>query len=253
MSFISKLGKILGVAAPVIAAPFTGGASLAGLGASLKTALPDIIGGVGSALGGAAKASASNRGTTIDAMIEQQRLRDGEMNGANTANHNRDQLLTDQQKQMADELIARSQEGRASGNDAYKNMLHADYTANRTANYKPAMVNGKTLADYGFGPKASSADAIAGANAFKGEAMNRLQNGNPIPEPAAMPTPTAVQTAPTPFTIDPKLMQSGMFEKIAGIAGTGMSTFDYLNQLRNKARITPDPNARDTSGNDNQE
>ena len=48
MGFWSGLGKVLGVAAPFIAAPFTGGASLA--------AAPSLLSKIGSAAAGAAAA-----------------------------------------------------------------------------------------------------------------------------------------------------------------------------------------------------
>lgn len=45
MGFWSTLGKIAGIAAPIVAAPFTGGASLAALGKTGASLLPTILNG----------------------------------------------------------------------------------------------------------------------------------------------------------------------------------------------------------------
>jgi hypothetical protein len=129
--------------------------------------------------------------------VAQQQLRDNEQRDHNTA------------------VIDREAEGRASGNDALKNLLRTQYIQNATG-YTPKA----GLPSYGFGPQASTDAEKQGASAFGREAMTRLEGGNQIPEigPAAN------------FTIDPKLLKAGMFEKLAGIAGPGLSMFELLSR-----------------------
>jgi hypothetical protein len=67
MSFWGGLGKVLSVAAPIAAAPFTGGGSLA--------MLPAILGGVGQIAAGASKGSADQRLAEQGGQLQQQALR----------------------------------------------------------------------------------------------------------------------------------------------------------------------------------
>lgn len=98
MSFFSNLLKGLAVGGGAIAAPFTGGASLA-------TILPAI----GAGAGAAANAMAGNRGAKADAML-------------------------DQQRQMEALLLAREQEKRAARSSAYRDAM----ISNLGLNFRPA-------------------------------------------------------------------------------------------------------------------
>lgn len=238
MSFLSKLGKGLSFAAPIAASfiPGVGGATglLGKLGKGIKSAAGNgILGGAGAALGAMSQSSASNRGTTIDALLEQAKLRELQRGNTNTATNAHDRLTTEQQNNAATQDVNRSVENRASGNDAFMNMQRAAYVAGRDKGYTPGVgSNGKPLASFGFGPHASTPDEVTGANAFKAEAMDRLQGGPQIME-RAMPGVSDVQQAEQ-FTIDPKLMHAGTFETLAGAAGAGMGTFDLLTQMRQR-------------------
>ena len=66
MSFLSTLGKIASIAAPLVAAPFTGGASLLGLSAGHAAALGAGLGGLGKVLGSGASASQAGRYTNAE-------------------------------------------------------------------------------------------------------------------------------------------------------------------------------------------
>jgi hypothetical protein len=187
MSIWSTLAKIGGA----VAAPFTGGASLA---------LPALFEAGGAALGGASQASASNRGAQIEAAIEQERLRQ------------------QQEKNYREALVQREQEGRASATDAFRKLQQTSYLMNR-ADYTPTSVTSQgkplRLASFGFGPKSATESEITGADALRTEVLKRLTQGNAIPE---------VQ-APSPFTIDPKLLKGSIWEKLAGIAGPALSLY----------------------------
>lgn len=205
MSFLGTLGKIALGAGGAIAAPFTGGASLA-------ATLPSIIGAAGAGLGAASQASASNRGTQIDAALAQQREQDQQ-----------GQDYADQQQRYENELINREAEGRSAANDALKGVLRANYIKGRTSDYQgPRVLGGATLPTFGFGPKASTADEIAAATKYGADKAATINSGNTI----AMPTAPATVT---PFTIDPSLLKSGLLEKLGGLAGAGLQTYGALN------------------------
>jgi hypothetical protein len=190
MSLWSTLAQIGGIAA----APFTGGASLA-IPAALE---------VGSkALGAAANSSASNRSAQVQADIEQERLRQ------------------QSQRDFWQALVAREQEGRASGTDALKKLQQTSYLENRTG-YRPTTlstsVGSKTLPSFGFGPAASTEADVTGAQALRNEVMKRLQGGNAIPE---VPNPYE-----NPFMLPER--HAGFWEKFAGIASPILGTASAL-------------------------
>lgn len=144
MSFWSGLGKVLGIAAPIVAAPFTGGASLGAL-------VPKIIGAGGVALGSLAKTQAANRGTQLGADMDMDRLR-----------------------------LARAADDRASGTDAWKKLQQASYTQNRTP-YQAPMVNGHQLSTFGFGHGGSTPEELQGAQGMQKEVLARLTGGSQLP------------------------------------------------------------------------
>lgn len=200
MSIWSAIGKGLGIAGAVVGAPFTGGGTLA--------AIPGIIGKVAGpasqAIGAATQSAANNRGEQLDASILQQQLRDNEARDYNDAN------------------LARSVEGRASGNDALKNVLRTQYIQNRQG-YTPK--NG--LPSYGFGPTASTDVEKQGAAAYGNEAMGRLEGGNPLPAPHQ-----------ANFTLDPNLTHQSMWEKVGNVAAPALSIWDLINKIQ-KPAATP--------------
>ncbi len=189
MGFWGALGNIAGS----IGASFIPGGSLVKDG--IKAAMPAIAGGVGAAAGAASQSAAHNRGTRIDAGLEEEK-----------ANQLR-------QKQYMDSLVAREQEGRVGANDAFKNVQRAEYLGGAQG-YTPK--NG--LPSYGFGPKAATANEQAAAQAMSSTALSRLQNGNPIPE----------VKDPGRYQIDPKNLNAGFWEKLGGIAGAGLTGYGAL-------------------------
>jgi hypothetical protein len=181
MGFLGTLGKIAGIAAPLIAAPFTGGGSLAALGK-----FAPVLAAAGAGAGAASNAMAGNRGAQIEAQLAQEDMR------------------LRQSRDFYDQMLAREDEGRRSGADAWKRLMQVEYMSGAKGYEPPA-----GLKSFGFGPKAPTETELAGAHQVRDEVQKRLYGGNPVPAP----------TKPTPFTIDPKLLKSGIWEKILGIAG----------------------------------
>jgi len=62
------------------------------------------------------------------------------------------------------------------------------------------------LPDFGIAPKASSAAQVTGAQALQAEVLKRLQGG-----------------PPAPYTQDPRLLKSGLMEKIGNVAGPALT------------------------------
>jgi len=210
MSFFSKLGKILSVGAGVAAAPFTGGASL----------IPTIIGAAGSALGGVADASAANRGQKIDVGFTEE------------------QLNQQRKRDYINQLMAREDDRRAGGNDAWKAAQQAQYVENAKG-YTPRA----GLKSYGFGPKAATEPEVKVAQDRFLEANRRLSNQDSL---------TPGVEAPSAYRVDPRLMEQSGFEKFAnvaaplltglgGIADAKQKTTDPLAALRNEnPELTPE-------------
>jgi hypothetical protein len=171
MGFWGTLGKIGLGAAGIAAAPFTGGSSL----------LPTILGAAGAGLGAAAQGSAQNRGAKLGAQMDLE------------------SLLMAREANTQNMQVAREQEGRASGNDAWKRLL----LAQRTSNPGPR----PQLSPYSVKPRQASAQELEGADAMTREVMARLTGGNPIP-----------QVTERPLEVDRGLMDAGTWERIAGIA-----------------------------------
>lgn len=113
MSFWSALGKI----GAGIAAPFTGGASLAAIPA---------IDAIGKAAGGAAGAMANNRGAA----------------GA---------MKLDEQAQFEQQLLAREEEKRRARNDAMKQSVYASLLGQFHPGARPAGISASPFASLGAG------------------------------------------------------------------------------------------------------
>lgn len=202
--------------------------------------LSGVMSGVGAATGAASQGMASNRGTQMDALLAQQRQNTDQTRDYNAANIQHGTLAEDQKKRMFDELIARSAEGRASGNDAMRNLTRTSAIMNRD-NYQPPVVNGHQLPSFGIAAKGATANERVGAANYQGEVMNRLLNGNPTPMPTAADAIPDVKTQ-ADFQFDPNLMKSGMLEKILGITGAGATAYGAAtngNKSGNRGTATP--------------
>jgi hypothetical protein len=224
MSFLSKLAKIAAIGGAGAATAFSGGAASPLLAAAL--------GAGGSALGAMAKSSAQNRGVKIDAGLEEQQARQAQQNefdrqqvaAANSNNTANSQHTADQ--------IAREKSGMETGNNAYANTLRTDYALNRNAGpSKVQLAGGKSLNIPALVRPELSADAKGGMTAMRQEMLNRMQNGNAV-GPVADAQIVASPTAPTPYTIDPKNLNAGTLEQVAGIAGAGLQGYSALDRLR---------------------
>jgi hypothetical protein len=185
MGWLSAIGKGLGAIGGIAAAPFTGGASLA--------ALPAILGAGGAALGAISQGQASNRGQEFGGQLDLERL------------------LMDRDAQFQNQQIAREQEGRTSGKDAWRRLLSAQHTISPGA--RPS------LSPYSVAPRQATGAELQGADAMTQEVLARLMGGNPIAEPTQRP-----------LAVDPKLLKSGWLEKLAGYGGAGLSAYGALNK-----------------------
>lgn len=146
MAFLSGLGKVLGIAGAGVAAPFTGGGSLAALG--------PILGAGGAALGAISQSKAQNRGAEFTGQMDLEKL------------------LLDRERQAQAFAIAREQEGRAAQRDAYRNLRAAEHLGSPGA--LPA------ISPYAVARRAPTEAELTGAEALKREALARLAGGNPI-------------------------------------------------------------------------
>lgn len=182
MGFWSKLAKIGSIAGAGLATAFTGGAA--------SPWLVGALGAAGAGLGAASQASASNRGTQIDVGLTQQQLQD--------------QATRD----WYNELVQQAQTGDSTRANAWKDLLHAAYVKNWV---QPAS---GVFSPYTKPLTPPSADAKAGANGVIAEAMNRLNNGNPIPTP----------TKPN-IVVDPKLMKPSVWEELSGALGPALTAY----------------------------
>ena len=155
----------------------------------------DIIGGVGSALGGASQAQASNRGSKLAAQMalaQMMMLRDSTY---------WDQLM-DKEKFGFSSQLQREQEGRAGREDAWRKLQSAQRVLSPEA--RPM------LSPYSRPARQATAPERQGAEALSAEVMARLQGGNPIALPN-LPTPEK-----TPVNIDEGLMDAGLSEQTMG-------------------------------------
>ena len=118
----------------------------------------------------------------------------------------------------------REQEGRVGRTSAFKDLQHAEYVGNRGEPAPVVTTSGRTLNTMGLGPRASTDAERAGATGLRDEVLTRLQGGNPLPMPERAPT-FQVPSAGRPrmydsqFTVDPRLRQPGLMERIGNIAG----------------------------------
>jgi len=183
MGFLDVLKKVGGFATKLLPIP---GAGLIG----------DAIGAAGDMAAGGAQTAAHNRGTKLDAQLAEE------------------QMNQSRQNSFLDQMMAREQDRRTSGNDAWKAAQQAQYVEGNKG-YTPRA----GLKSYGFGPKASTEPEIKVAQDRFLEANRRLDNQDSL-------TPGVAD--PGKFTLDPKNLNAGMWEKLGGILGPGLSTLGAL-------------------------
>ncbi len=140
-NFFKKFGSTLLKAAPFVAAPFTGGASLAL--APLTGAAGGALDALGAGAAGASQAAASNRGTKAE-------------------------LLLDQNRDLESQLIMREREKRDAQKQAYRAAMGGEYASSFKPSVRPAGIPGSYE-----GPTQASRDI--GATLYK-QAMSRLQS-----------------------------------------------------------------------------
>lgn|SRR5574341_1864314 len=149
MGFWGGLGKVLGVAGSAIAAPFTGGTSLAWL--------PGVLGAAGAGLGAISQGKAQNRDAQYAGQMDLE------------------QLLMQRDRDYWNQLLSREQEGRAGQSDAWRKLMSAQRVMSPGA--RPQ------LSPYSVAPRQATDMEREGANALSQEVLARLMGGNPIPMP----------------------------------------------------------------------
>jgi hypothetical protein len=191
VGFWGKLGDIAGT----IGASFIPGGSLA------KDAIKAGIGAAGAGLSGASEASASNRGSQLEAALAAEQINQ----------------LRQQQFQAA--LMAREEAQRSGMKDSMRAMQQADYVINRhPGDYKPASIMSqgqqRQLPSFGFGYRAPGPGETEAAYAVADQARQRLLNGGTL-------TPAPIDRGD--FQFDPKLLKGSSWEKLAGLLGVGLT------------------------------
>lgn len=212
MSFWGKLGKILSVAAPIVAAPLTGGTSLLGLagaGAGTAAAIGTGIGAAGSLLssagtatGKAADSLAGNRGEAITADMQQQDRRQAQTNS-----------YWSQMANLNNQEMDRGTTNAALRGTNLKQLQQAEYLKGAEG-YTPRD-GGKS---YGFGPKASTEAERQAAGALSDQLVPTF--GSDIVAPFERPD------MPTPYTMSaqlPKGAGPSVWEKILNVASPVMT------------------------------
>jgi hypothetical protein len=200
-------GLLAGGAA--VAAPFTGGTSLA--------ALPAILGGASTALGAFGQGKAQNRDAQFSGQQDlAQIVMANELARAGlNANSDRDYF---------DQTLQREQEGRAGRKDAWAGLMSAQHTLNPGA--RPQLAG-----PYNVAPRQASDAERTGASAMSDEVMARLQGGNPMTAPVRRPD--AQLTDPRSI-IDQKLLKPGGGEQTMGILGPILAGLGIFTQGRNQ-------------------
>lgn len=141
--------------------------------------LADVISGGGAALGAYGQGQATNRDARFSGQMDME------------------QLLMQRDRDYFNQMIAREQEGRASGTDAWRKLM----AAQRTLSPGPR----PQLSPYSVAPRQITDAERQGADAMTAEVMARLTGGNQI----AMPTQR-------PMSVDPRLLEPGKLESTAG-------------------------------------
>lgn len=167
-------------------------------GGAAAPLLPLALGAGGAALGAFSQGQATNRGEKFGGQLELE------------------QLLMDRDRQLFDQRVARETEGRTGQSDAWRKLLAGSRTL--SPGTRPQ------LSPYSKAPRGITAQEQTGADALVQEALARLQGGNPIPA-----------VTQRPVNVDPKLLDAGLWENIAGAAGPGLAFWSMLKQPKAKA------------------
>lgn len=204
MGFWGGLLKGLGAASGVIAAPFTGGASLA-------TVLPAVLGAGGAVASGIAGAEASNRGAQTDAQQSRDAL------GIQNTNAYNNQVL---QRGQLD--LQRQQDTRAATDMAFRNSLRAALAKNMT-DVSMARPSGVPTLRFSGGarPSALGVEGREAADLMGNRASKMLLDG---PEYAELPDIERYALSDIP--------KQGTMEKILGPLGLGLTAAGAIAKLR---------------------
>jgi len=160
-----------------------------GLGkALLNIGTGGISGAIGAGLGGLSQGQAQNRGNKFEGQLALQNL------------------LMQRDQQGFQNSLMREQEGRTGTSDAWRKLLSAQHMLN------PAQM--PSLSPYALPQRQASDAERTGADALTQQVLARLQGGNPIPS-----------FQQSPMTVDPKLLDPGIFERIAGYASPALSLY----------------------------
>lgn len=168
----------------------------------LSGTLGDIFGAGGAGLGGYASDSAKNRDAQFSGQMDLAKL-------LNDREMERQRLGANADNDYTSNQIARSQEGRASLQDAWRKLQSAQHVTNPGA--RPQLAG-----PYNVAPRQASGAEQQGADAMTQEVMARLQGGNPI----APVDKRSVNLGYDPMsTVDPKLLKTPGGERLSGILG----------------------------------
>lgn len=172
-------------------------------GGGSLAALGPILGAAGAGLGAISQAQASNRGEKFGGQMDLERL------------------LMERDQQFFNNTLAREQDGRAGQSDAFRKLLAASHVSNPGP--RPQ------LSPYSIAPRQASEAELSGADALTQQVLARLQGGNPIAAPQMRPT-----------SVDPKLLNPGLFERIAGYASPVLGTLGAMQRppLVNNSRLS---------------
>ncbi len=166
------------------------------------------VGAIGAGIGAVSQGKAQNRGEKLSGQFDLE------------------QMLMARDSDLFNRQVGREEEGRTSGNDAWKRLMQAQHVINPGP--RPQLA-GK----YSIAPRQSTEAELSGADAMTREVMARLQGGNPIAEQRERP-----------MAIDPKLLDPGMLERILGYGSMGLSAVGALRKPPIPSRSVPMPPSR---------
>jgi hypothetical protein len=197
MSFLGTLGKFLGPAAGIAAAPFTGGASL----------IPTILGGAGAAVGAMGQGAAENRGAKTAAQLDRDVLAQRSASDYEQALENRAKL----------EMDRRTADAKAR-QDAFVQSLRSALALNFSPAARPEGVANISFVGKGIGEQGQAAAAE-----MSRQAMLRLLNGEKFD-----PLPAVERFTPS------ALPQASTWEKVAGILAPSLTAAGAIAKAANR-------------------
>jgi hypothetical protein len=207
MGFWSALGKGLLAGAGAIAAPLTGGASLAAV-------IPAITSGAGAEIGAMGDQAGANRQESD--MVSRQFTQD-QMN---------------REQNVADLDLRRRGDDRTAMNDAYLNALRSAIASNMQDVSFDRSGFKSDVADVRFSggtrPSALGPQGRQAAEAMNARALRQLMEG-----------PAEHTAITTPTMQEPK--EAGFWEKLAGPLSMGLSMYGGLAEKAKKPQQTPAP------------